>query len=135
MRVYLYRFSFINLWVDYIALGNYHISELFFVFPNQWPPVAHVYGPHEYALADSFNTYWTNFARNGDPNNSTSSQSNEMNESENEEENMKMKANGQPVWPLFNDNTKSNIVLKVPPSVEKDYARDICNFWASLGIQ
>ena len=66
---YLYQFNMkLPNWVDYDALGNYHTSELSFVFDNQWPPLLHTFGEKEKRLAATFGLYWTNMAKHGDPN-------------------------------------------------------------------
>lgn len=66
---YMYQFTMdLPNWVDWELLGNYHSSELAFVFDNQWPPIVHDFDDKEKTLAKSFTLYWTNMARFGDPN-------------------------------------------------------------------
>jgi len=57
--------------------------------------------------------YWTNFARNGDPN----------------------KGVKVPIqWPTYNSQTKQNILFQTPQiSVESAWQKDTCQFWDRLG--
>lgn len=55
-------------WIDWQAFGNYHTSELSFVFDNQWPPVLHDFTKAEQTMAQSFQSYWTSLASHGHPN-------------------------------------------------------------------
>jgi para-nitrobenzyl esterase len=47
--------------------GANHGAEIPFVFRNQAPPFGAT-TPEEVALSDTISTYWTNFAKSGDPN-------------------------------------------------------------------
>ena len=66
---FVYQFSMpLDNWIDYQALGNYHTSELSFVFDNQWPPILHDFNAKEKTLAASFQSYWASMAEHGHPN-------------------------------------------------------------------
>lgn len=103
-----YEFVY-EAWIDDKILGDYHSSELEFVWDNAWPPIVHAFDDDDKAMAASFGTYWTNFAKFMDPNGNG--------------------ASGQPNWPTWNDTTYHTMVLDVPPYVESDYKAEKCKFW------
>ena len=49
--------------IEYALLGNYHASELCFVWDNQWPPILHDFSPNDQQIADIFGLYWSNLGR------------------------------------------------------------------------
>lgn len=53
---------------DIPELGNYHTSELDFVFAQVWPPLVHTFSPLDLDMVDVFGAYWGNFVATGDPN-------------------------------------------------------------------
>lgn len=56
--------------------------------------------------------YWTNFAKNGDPN----------------------VGKDVPQWPSYNPTTRKNMFFKTPEStVETDYMKEDCDFFDGIG--
>jgi para-nitrobenzyl esterase len=53
---------------DIPELGNYHTSELDFVFAQVWPPLVHTFSPLDLDMVAVFGAYWGNFVATGDPN-------------------------------------------------------------------
>jgi len=109
MPAYQYRFVYPGDWVDMASQGDYHASELAFVFGNAWPPLVHIFSNNDAAVAASFGTYWTNFAKGHDPN-----------------------GNGtQPNWPLFSDGTGTEYYQKIddPPATDSNLLATMCDFW------
>lgn len=111
ISVYVYQFTQkLDNWVDYVALGDYHSLELPFVFHHPWPPLVHAFGPNEVKLSNTFNTYWTNLAKFGNPN---------------------YQLNGEIFWPPYNVTSQMNIFLEHPTRVGTHLLSDTCDFWAS----
>ena len=73
-RVFLYEFSLdLSQWPEVAALpelGNYHTSELDFVFGNSWPAFLHGrnFTKQEEFMVEAIQGYWANFVVSGDPN-------------------------------------------------------------------
>ncbi len=63
---YLYHFTHVTGFGTLSNLGSFHSSELWFVFGNWSAPVA-APTADERKLSDAIGTYWTNFAKTGDP--------------------------------------------------------------------
>ena len=69
MPIHLYQFTYDLDWIEYPLLGDYHTSEIDFVFGNQWPPILHgFYKKSDYELSAAMGTYWTSMAASGTPN-------------------------------------------------------------------
>lgn len=105
--VYFYRFKREAPEVRYAKhLKCYHSSEISYVFGNALTPPS----AEDQLLSKQMMSYWTNFARTGDPNDSA-----------------------LPKWPQWHANERRNIILDVPISSESDCAKTECDFFASLG--
>ena len=66
------------------GFGAAHATEIAYVFQNfGLPPMNNEATPEDRALSDAMSTYWTNFAKNGDPNGA-----------------------GVPQWPVFRENSQ-----------------------------
>jgi len=107
--VYMYHFTYAGDWVDSVALGDYHASELPYVWANEWPPILHTFTHRDHEISDSFGLYWGNHCWFGNPN-----------------------GNGTgllPTWPRYSSITKLNIVLDVPVRVEELLGEGQCGFW------
>jgi hypothetical protein len=51
-------------WLDgWLLGGNYHASELSFVFGNEWPPILHSFTPDDRAMSDFVMSRWTDLAK------------------------------------------------------------------------
>ena len=94
--VYLYRFSYAIHWIEeLLGLGDYHSSELAFVWDNQWPPLVHAFNDDDATIADAFGNYWSSMAYTGNPNDITS-----------------------PLpWPQYNASTDLNLEIALPFAV------------------
>jgi hypothetical protein len=70
---YLYEFSYALHWLEddlLHDLGNYHTSELDFVFGNSWPEFLHGknFTAEDRFISNTFQGYWANFVVSGNPN-------------------------------------------------------------------
>jgi para-nitrobenzyl esterase len=86
------------------GLGATHGSELVYVFgtsPNLMP--------EQQKVADIMQGYWTNFAKNKDPNKAP-----------------------LPDWPSFSADHDKRINLSVMPSTVSDFRSDKCKFWQGV---
>eukprot|EP01006_Ploeotia_vitrea_P024684 TRINITY_DN57499_c0_g1_i1.p1 TRINITY_DN57499_c0_g1~~TRINITY_DN57499_c0_g1_i1.p1 ORF type:complete len:595 (+),score=279.30 TRINITY_DN57499_c0_g1_i1:3-1787(+) len=108
--VFLYRFRYPLDWPEYKMLGNYHTSELCFVWDNQWPILIHDFSARDRQMADTFNTFWGNFAHSHNPNGANATAATDS-------------------WPAFTRSNEDNIILNVPTSVESAYEDSQCDFW------
>lgn len=91
-----------------------HASELPFVFHNV--PNFTSFTPVEDTLSASMVTYWTNFAKYGNPNGNGQE---------------KVKEEGLFVWPPWEPVNRNRIVLDTTFTVES--TSEMCGFWDSLG--
>jgi len=110
---YMYHFTYKGDWIDQALLGDYHASELFFVWPNEWPPIVHAYTARDRTMSDTFTKYWANVAWYAQPNGKNDT------------------APGIP-WPAFEWGMKKNIVMDVPARVEENQASAVCEFWDQI---
>jgi len=105
---YLYHFVHKGDFIEDPILGDYHSSELQFVFNHAWPPLIHIFSDNDWEMARIFTTYYKNFISSGNP-------------------------NGQTVvdWPHYAES-EQNIVLEVPAHVENDLFETQCVFRDSV---
>jgi len=108
-EVYLYRFDYDNLRTE--KLGAFHGLELPFVFGNfDTPPMKYAFKKKHLKaaepLSEKMRTYWTNFARSGDPN-----------------------GKGLPEWPTFDGNAGQFLVLDEEISTSSFGDDSKCEFW------
>ena len=73
LKTFLYEFSYALHWLedDLLAdLGDYHTSELDFVFGNSWPEFLHGknFSTEDRFISETFQGFWANFVVSGDPN-------------------------------------------------------------------
>lgn len=109
---WLYHFTYVApTWVDQWLLGDYHSSELEFVFNNPWPPLVHHFTENDKKMAATFGGYWTNLAYTGNPNSGPT--------------------RGLLTWPQYSTAT-SIMNMKVPTAVDNTYLDNICVFWDTV---
>ena len=92
---YLYHFAHQSM--NWPAGGSAHAAELAFVFGNLDPDKQ---TPSYRALSHAMMTYWTQFAKTGNPN-----------------------VEGLPEWPPYQETTDLNIVLDTDMRVESNYLK------------
>ena len=111
VKSWLYHFVMpLRNWIEYPLLGDYHISELAFVFGNEWPAVLHDFTEDERKLSNAMQYYWSNLAKTGDVN---------LGDSETEYLH----------WPMFNKSSAMNINLDYPLNTEIGLLEGKCSFW------
>jgi para-nitrobenzyl esterase len=90
-RVYVYRFDRSVPGRGEEELGAFHSLEVPFVFGSLRDPIWHwlPFTPEDAALSNLIQTYWTNFAKSGDPN-----------------------AQGLPNWPAWTDSKKEFLEIR-----------------------
>ncbi len=90
-RAWIYLFSYVSPTAQqFMRYGAAHASEISYVFDNLRGRNGATLPPKDYEVAKMMNTYWTNFAKTGDPN-----------------------GNGLPKWPFY--NPKKNEILEFKP--------------------
>jgi len=109
---YLYHFTFVA-WIDQWLLGDYHSSELEFVYANPWPPIVHRFDEDDITMAKTFGGYWSNLAYTTNPNVGPTS--------------------GLLDWPSFNPNAEAIMDMTVPTAIDTQYLDNICDFWDTVG--
>jgi len=100
---YLYHFTFNPGWIDIDILGQYHSSEIEFVFDNPWPPIVHEFSANGRKLADAIGIYWDNLGRYGTPNGNLSL------------------PNGLPLWTVYDSMDQPIIRLDIPIRMDSDF--------------
>jgi para-nitrobenzyl esterase len=112
-RVFMYEWRHdITHWLDGELLGgNYHASELSFVWDNEFPPLLHAFTPADQQMATWIGSRWTNLARSlRSPNPENSSE-----------------------WPVWTEVDEEYLVLEVPPTVERKLRSNLCDtVWNQL---
>jgi para-nitrobenzyl esterase len=111
---WMYHFAYKGDWIEDPFLGDYHSSELEFVFDNAFPPLIHAFSERDDAMAETFGYYWTNLAKTLNPNGSANS------------------TRTQPLWPTFDPTLQQNVRLADPVSIERDYTEARCEFWDTV---
>ncbi len=106
---YLYRFSYDMHFVEYLLLGDYHSSELPFVFKNEWPPIVHDFDANDRTISDAFTAWWANLAFTGNPN--TGPFTPPLN------------------WPVYNEQDDINMQIELPFALNSTLDNEICDFW------
>jgi len=112
--VYFYQFTYDPPgWIDIDILGEYHSSEIEFVYDNPWPPVVHEFNSDGQAVADMMGYYWANMAESMNPN-------------------QVPQKNGYLVWPTFNPAEEPLLRIDYPSEIEIFYFTEICTFWDTV---
>lgn len=112
-KSWLYHFEYPMHWAEK-SLGNYHTSELYYLFGTKGPelkdvPLVHDFNAHDRTMSATFQRLWGNMARWQTPNGQA--------------------ADGNVFWPNHNASDDMNIVLTVPPAPQVGLYRDKCDFW------
>lgn len=109
---FLYQFSYhlsFFLGAEYALLGNYHTSELYFVWGNQWPPLVHEFTADDWEMTNDIQGYWTNFMRSRNPNIGTS--------------------NVTVQWPHYDAGSDLNMQLELPLGTTYGLLDGLCDMW------
>jgi len=107
---YLYHFTYVAPgWADQWALGDYHSSELEFVYANAWPPLVHEFDEDDKKMAGIFGGYWTNLAHTGNPNSGP--------------------AQNLLTWPAYKQSAEAIMDMTVPNVVDPSYLDGVCSYW------
>jgi len=113
---FLYYFTFVSPnWIDQWLFGDYHSSELEFVYDNPWPPLIHNFDNDDKEMAATFGHYWTTFAKSGkSPNQPALSLARDV-----------------LFWPSYNLSVRSLMNMKIPLQIETNYQNqnNYCDFW------
>jgi para-nitrobenzyl esterase len=109
MKTYLYSFNGPLQGVPIAALAGkaFHSSELPYVFGA--PYLLGSVPPAGQPLVDAMEGYWTQFARNGDPN-----------------------GGANPTWPVYTTAGDQNLNLDTPITVGTGLEKANCDFWDDL---
>ena len=100
-----------------------HSEEIPFVFNNTVPSLNASFTAAEQALAANMVTWWTNFARNGDPNNSTGGRASTE----------QVGGTRQPLWPHFTADGREAMHIALGSYVESGGV-DLCaGMWDGIG--
>ncbi|XP_065886689.1 crystal protein-like [Dysidea avara] len=114
--VWVYNFDHAASFEFWAANASYcdghtcHGEEIAFLIHNA-PLAGFHYTKDEEKLSEQIITYWTNFARYGNPNG----------------------ANGNLDWPQYTSYTKSVLRFLTPKNKVEDYRSDFCIFWDQIG--
>jgi para-nitrobenzyl esterase len=112
----VFRFVFSHVAENASALlqarGAVHGSELTYVFGNLAVETAtgvYTPGPSDLAVSEAFRSYWTAFARDGDPN-----------------------GGGATPWPRYDAATDPYLLFADPLAAEAGHRSAQCDFWGAL---
>ncbi|KJE94823.1 acetylcholinesterase [Capsaspora owczarzaki ATCC 30864] len=114
VTVHLYQYIYKDNFIDGKLLGDYHASELYFVWDNQVPAVVHDFNEKDRLMAATFGTYWTNMPKVGSPNASWNN------------------ATLNPTWPAYTRSNDLHMALNVPPATGTNLLQQKCDFWDSV---
>ncbi|KAK3275281.1 hypothetical protein CYMTET_16580 [Cymbomonas tetramitiformis] len=110
--VWEYRFTYPMHWAGSGILGDYHGSEVFFVFRSALKQsLTHRVNAKDRQMVDIFTSYWSSFASVGNPNNST---------------------RRLPSWPRYTSMSDLHQELTVPPTPKRGLKSVLCDFWDNV---
>jgi carboxylesterase type B len=121
-EVYQYQFTYASDWLDMELLGNYHTSELYFVWDNPWPlrnnltTFVHDFDDNDNEMASIFGNYWANMATYSNPNGGANGAGNSVE------------------WPsvikdAYSLDGMSHMAMKLPAEVQYALEDQICDYW------
>ena len=107
----------ITHWIDGLLLGgNYHASELSFVFANQWPPILHDFTSADREMSDFIVSRWSALAaslRGPNP----------------------PGTNASGYWPRWSEQLEEHLRLQLPVETSTHLRADICDsLWDTLPL-
>ncbi len=105
-KTFLYHFTYVTRVGAQSGLGAFHGSEIPFVFGNLAAPT-----PQERALSEAMMSYWTDFAKAGDPN-----------------------AENLPHWPAYALPNDAHQQLDIPIVTSRELRKSYCDFWDRLSL-
>lgn len=112
-KAWLYHFEFPLENVLYPLLGNFHVSELGFVF-NTW---VNQLSSKSRQMSATFQRYWGNLVNTGDVNGGGGGGG-------------RVESSASTTfWPHHNASTDFNIVLDIPASAQQHLYEEKCTFW------
>ena len=112
IKSWLYHFVFpLKNWMEYKLLGNYHTSEMCFVWGNEWPVLLHDFNEDERKMSNAFQYYWGNLAASGDVNIGKSGENSFLE------------------WPAYNASNDINMNMDWPLNTETKLYGSYCDFW------
>jgi para-nitrobenzyl esterase len=105
----VFRYSFEQPLTDPFTqgLGVFHSSELPFVFGNDTFPLGHI--GDATSVAEAMQTYWTTFAKQGDPNDASVAP-----------------------WPAYDPATDPYLTIDGAPHASSALKSALCDFWDAL---
>lgn len=103
-KTFLYHFEYPLHWEPEKMFGDYHGSDIDFVWGNLDSSIIHPVNSKDLEMSRIFQKYWANFARYGVP-------------SKNKD------------WPPYDSKNKLNIVLTTPPDIQTNLEGFVCDFW------
>lgn len=106
---WLYQFNYSAHWKDNQLMGDYHSSEMYFVWGNEWPALVHHFNAKDWQMSDTFGKFWSQLARNGTVN---------------------TVGPGQPgFWPPHDTKTMLHAAMDVPFRIGEKLFKKYCDFW------
>jgi len=110
VQTYLYQFDYKPDWLDFKIGGNYHLSELYFVFGNAWPtPFVHRFSKDDKEMVKIMGDYFANFAKNNVPT-----------------------QDGGAEWPMYTIETDQHMNLDYPSDVRSNLNEATCDYHDEL---
>lgn len=112
----MYQFNYNTGFFYNLPLGDFHASELLMLFDHY--KIVHPNHNADY-MAKTFHFHWSNMVKYGSPNNPSGVVP-------------PVKPDIVLDWPVWNNKSKQNMVLNIPPSIN-DHLRDkFCDFWDTI---
>ena len=104
--VFVYQFVYKGRWLANKILGDYHSSEMQFVWDQPFPSFLHKFNEKDKEMAASFSKFWGNHSHFGSPN-----------------------GKGGGIWPRYTAKDDEVLLLDVPPQPQIHLDTVACDFW------